>query len=131
LWWYERVVAGRLPIFMFAEQVHLTPLLGLPLMFSAGVWFLVNSKGQRSVADRATLFFMLCTIAYVGFVTNSLEIGENNRFRFETDPFYVVLTGLFCEDLRRRWLRRERVRYDVSKTDLNRSARAFGNSTEI
>jgi len=126
LWWYERVVAGRLPIFMFAEQVHLIPLLGLPLMFSAGVWFVVTSKGQRSVADRATLFFMLCTIAYVGFVTNSLEIGENNRFRFETDPFYVVLTGLFCDDLRRRWLRCERVTYDASKTDLNRSARALG-----
>jgi len=27
-------------------------------------------------------------------VGNSLELGENNRFRFETDPLSVCLLGL-------------------------------------
>jgi hypothetical protein len=40
---------------------------------------------------------MCFNIAYVALVGNLFELGENNRFRFETDPLSPCLPGLFVE----------------------------------
>ena len=41
-----------------------------------------------------TLLFMYETILYVMLVGNFLELGENHRFRFLTDPLFFVIVGL-------------------------------------
>jgi hypothetical protein len=41
--------------------------------------------------------FSLFTIAYVALVGNFFDLGENNRFRFLTNPLYFVLFSL-CVD---------------------------------
>jgi hypothetical protein len=41
------------------------------------------------------LFFIWLNIIYVTVTGNQLEVGENNRFRFLVDPFYLILLGIF------------------------------------
>ena len=71
-------------------------IVGLPLVFVVGlVAALGRGPGARLDPDSALLAAFLCfTIAYVAVLGNSLELGENNRFRFETDPLSVCLLGL-------------------------------------
>jgi hypothetical protein len=38
-------------------------------------------------------------------VVNTLESGENNRFRAEVDPLHAVLFGLVVDRLWKRWRR--------------------------
>lgn len=40
------------------------------------------------------------TVGWVALVGNSLDVGENNRFRFATDPLSLSLFGLLVEHLR-------------------------------
>jgi hypothetical protein len=51
--------------------------------------------------QRATLGLACVNIAYVALVVNSLTAGENNRFRFVTDPLSLVLLAVLVD----RWLR--------------------------
>lgn len=37
---------------------------------------------------------MVFTILYVTVVTNMLEVGENNRFRFSVDPYLFTVVGM-------------------------------------
>lgn len=56
---------------------------------------------------RLVLLFLCFTILYVAGVGNSIEWGENNRFRFTTDPMAAALTAVALRDavlaIRRRW----------------------------
>jgi hypothetical protein len=71
-------------------------ILGLPIVFGLG---LAAAFGRgpgrgRDRSQRLLAGFLCFNIAYVAVVGNSLELGENNRFRFETDPLSVCLLGL-------------------------------------
>lgn len=52
---------------------------------------------------RALLGLLAANVVYVAVVGNSLELGENNRFRFETDGLSVVLLGAGLAALSARW----------------------------
>ncbi len=51
-----------------------------------------GQSGDR--ADAVTLLFLVYNIAYVMFVGNLLEVGENNRFRFLVEPAIFVLAAV-------------------------------------
>jgi len=42
-----------------------------------------------------TILFLWLNILYVTLVGNAFEVGENNRFRFLIDPFFIILLGVF------------------------------------
>jgi len=71
-------------------------IAGLPLAFLAGLAAALGRGPGRALDREARLLCALLagTIAYVAVVGNLLELGENNRFRFETDPFSVCLLGV-------------------------------------
>ena len=71
-------------------------ILGLPVVFGFGLAAtLGRGPGRRLDRSQRLLAGFLCfNIAYVALVGNSLELGENNRFRFETDPLSLCLLGL-------------------------------------
>ena len=50
---------------------------------------------QFRVAGRLTVAFICFHILYVCVIANTCAYAENNRMRFTTDPFYVVLAALF------------------------------------
>jgi hypothetical protein len=71
-------------------------ILGLPVAFGFGLAAALG-RGPGCRLDRSPRLlagFLCFNIAYVAVVGNSLELGENNRFRFETDPLSVCLLGL-------------------------------------
>ncbi len=72
-------------------------LVGLPLLVFYGLRLAIKSLSQRApdLPSRLTLLFMCITVVLVTLVGNSFAAGENNRFRFMVDPFFVVLLGLF------------------------------------
>ncbi len=69
-------------------------LIGLPTLFVFGLWRTMRST---ATAERGVLLFMCFTIFYVGALSIILELPETNRYRFESDPFNVVLLGLFLQ----------------------------------
>lgn len=78
-------------------RVPLSLALGLPLLLIFGLVSTLrqgNSRENRSLPQKATLFFICFTVFYVAVVGNFFELTENNRFRFVTDPFYLVLLSL-------------------------------------
>ena len=44
---------------------------------------------------------MVLTIVWVTFTTNLIEIGENDRMRWEIEPFLMVLAGCLIGSLSR------------------------------
>lgn len=49
------------------------------------------ARGNLSLA-----VYLLATVVWVAVVGNWLELGENNRFRFLTEPLVWLLTGWVC-----------------------------------
>jgi hypothetical protein len=62
--------------------------------------------GRRSGrAAAAVVIGMAVTVSWVALVGNAVELGENNRFRFMTEPYVWILLGLAAEFGRRRMAR--------------------------
>lgn len=104
--WFDRLLylqpepfAGRLGPSHIAWAIFLL----LPAALLHGVRSARRRFRQGDLAGAATLLFLVFTVVYVAVVGNSVEIGENNRFRFESEPLALVLLLVFAgERLRRR-----------------------------
>jgi hypothetical protein len=59
----------------------------------------LNLKGKLNRPARNTLWFITFIIIYISLAGNFTEIGENNRFRFMTEPLLIVLLGVFLSKL--------------------------------
>jgi hypothetical protein len=75
-------------------------LLGLPYLWFYGLRRII--KGRAGAASHrttiVTLLYIWLNITYVTVVGNCLEVGENNRFRFMLDPFYLAILGFLITD---------------------------------
>jgi len=103
---WDRFVYGRVSLsapmrqgFGSGHPVFLSLWLGLPALLVYGVRLALGRGPGRALSpeQRATLLFLCGNILYVAAVGNLFELGENNRFRFATDPFYAALLGLFLQ----------------------------------
>ncbi len=71
-------------------QVPGLMLAGLPLCVLFGLVLILQQKKRRN--DFAGVLSFICgTIVYVTCIGNFFELGENNRFRFLLEPFYLIL----------------------------------------
>lgn len=97
---YETLLGRDLPV------PYLLLALLLLAAFVGGI-ALARGGPAAPLARPARLLagYLLCQIAYVALVGNALEAGENNRFRFMTDPLTAVLLGALLERALA-WLRR-------------------------
>lgn len=93
---------GALPIYDRARRQHVFALLlfVLPLLV---LYALAQSTSRRENgldrSRRALVLYLCFNITYVAVVGNVFEVGENNRFRFVSDPLYLALLGLFIHRL--------------------------------
>jgi len=82
------------------QRVGLLLVLALPLVFAFGCRQALRWRADPlRHTERFTLGFLLLNVAYVTAVGNLVECGENMRFRFMLEPFFVVLGGLMLGDL--------------------------------
>ncbi len=65
-------------------------LMGLALV----VALFVAARRRRTRPTRITLLYCVFTVVFVSVIGNSLEVGENQRFRFLSEPLTWVLMAL-------------------------------------
>jgi len=71
-------------------------VVAFPLLIAFG-W-----RALRRASDpnqRALLAFLLFNIAWVTATSNLVEIGDNNRYRYDIDGCYLALFGLWLQGL--------------------------------
>jgi len=93
----------RAPIYFapHAEpRLYVFLIIGLPVL----VWYglRVGIKGDATSpaltrSQRMLVLYACFNIVYVALVGNLFEVSENHRFRFVTDPLYVMLCGLLIQ----------------------------------
>ncbi len=82
------------------HELFIGLLIGFPLLLVIGLRQLFRN---RTDAPRCVVLIYICAIIiYTAFIGNIFEAGENQRFRFMTDPLYLLLAGLCLEKLRTR-----------------------------
>jgi hypothetical protein len=104
---YDLLFYGRIPFDFSRTRIlptysprghflYLFLFMGLPALFVFGARLVFSRKPSRELAPEqwVAVAFICLTIFYSAFVGNLLEAGENNRFRFETDPLSLALFGL-------------------------------------
>ncbi|MBI4013313.1 MAG: hypothetical protein HY359_13425 [Candidatus Rokubacteria bacterium] len=102
---YDSLVYGRVSLGMLSgaeePEVYLGLLAGIPLLVGYGLW---RARAGDAAGDaterarRAVIAYACLNVVYVAVVGNAFEVGENNRFRFVTEPLCFVLAGLFVHD---------------------------------
>ncbi len=96
--WFDRIVYLQMEPFsgrLGPSHIAWSLLVLLPFVLLHGLRSARRRRRAGDLAGAATLLYLLFTIAYVFLVGNSIEIGENNRFRFETEPLAILLLLLF------------------------------------
>jgi len=110
-WWqalYDRLVYGKINVRLarFIPQLgaskhvpYVFLMAGYPLLLCYGLSLGLRGgkAGAFTHAQRGVLLFMGLTILYVAALSILLELAETNRYRFETEGFYVVFLGIFLE----------------------------------
>jgi hypothetical protein len=84
------------PIRMLEPPVNLW-LLGFPALVAFGL-----SSVLRRARLRPVYAYIIITILWVTLTANLIEIGENDRMRWEIEPLLVVLLGSAMSSLRSR-----------------------------
>ncbi len=105
---YEKISLGPLWVEWRGATPHATwdtaypfLLVALPLLLFYGVRAAWKKDAAAAAglnrAGRLTVAFLCFHIIYVCVIANMCAYAENNRMRFVTDPFYVVLAALFVQ----------------------------------
>ena len=76
-------------------------VIGLPLTFAYGLYRVVRARARHGSqrASVTAIAFILLTISYVTCVAVMVSWGDFSRYRFEIDPFYLVLLAALLSDL--------------------------------
>ena len=115
-----------LPVYSNREHyLYLFLMIGLPLLVVSALWMaLTTNVADRGLGrgQRILIFYLCFQILYVALVGNLFEVGENNRFRFVTDPLYLILFGLFLQYFMVPRLSRFRLRRIKSSRPAGRSS---------
>ena len=75
-------------------------IIGYSIVIFYGLRLTLNalSTKRKNLPFALTVLFLWINMVYGTLVGNSLEIGENNRFRFMIDPFFLMILGLFLQN---------------------------------
>lgn len=99
--WFDRLVYLQPQPFvnrLGPSHIAWSIFILLPLSLLHGVRSARRRLREGDPAGAATLLFLVFTVAYVAVVGNSVEIGENNRFRFESEPLALALLLVFLAE---------------------------------
>lgn len=97
---YDALLYGRVPGLVLERggiqyRVYAGLVLALPMAWLYGLWLAFGSERRSGV--RPLVLYLCFNIAWVALVGNTLEVGENNRFRFVTDPLSIALFAVLLQ----------------------------------
>ena len=103
---------GRLVPLMYSLDEYWLPradrrlwllVFGLPSLVAYGLWqaLRANARVYYERCRQVALAYMLLGIAYVAAVTILISFGDFSRYRYDVDPFYLVILGLLLSQLLR------------------------------
>ena len=74
-------------------------VIGIPFLFIYSIVATIKAFLQKPLnpAYALTLLFLCINIVYVTLISNLIELGENYRFRFVIEPFFLTFLGLILE----------------------------------
>ena len=87
-----------------ATKLCVGVLLLYGVLFACMLSFACRSVWQGAQDRKVAAMVMSLTIAYSFVVVNLVEIGENQRYRFETQALVVMVVVIFLQQL---WDRRQ------------------------
>jgi hypothetical protein len=98
--------AGLLTALLFqGRRIELAqgyvPWNSLYILFPVLIFFGIKKAFSSGEKNQIAFAYLTLTIIWVAMITNLLEFGENNRIRFETDPFIVILLAAAVQALYR------------------------------
>ena len=77
------------PIRMLEPPINIW-LLGFPALLVFGLYRAVRGDASRQHDPRPVFAFLLLTVVWVTLTSNLIEIGENDRMRWEVEPLLMV-----------------------------------------
>jgi len=80
---------------MSAKYVGWWIVAGYFIVTAGSLIFLWKNRGNLAAPENVLILFMIYNILYITLIGNTMDIGENNRFRFTLDPFLSILFVFF------------------------------------
>ncbi len=84
---------------MSAKYVGWWIVAGFFIVTAGGHISLWKSRGNSTKPENVLILFITYNILYITLIGNTMDIGENNRFRFTVDPFLSILFVFFLLNL--------------------------------
>ena len=82
----------------YYTKFEVFPFFLLFVLFTFPI-FIFNLRLESKLWRRIALIFIFYVIVYVMYIGIFFECGENNRFRFITHAYYLIIWGLFFMNL--------------------------------
>jgi hypothetical protein len=79
--------------------VCLVIAVGIPCVI-AYCLFALRRKSVLPDSHQNMILFLFFNVLYVFVTANAFEYSENNRYRFEIDPFLLLLVGVFLTEMK-------------------------------
>lgn len=81
------------------EHVGWWIVAGFLIVIAGSAALLWRNRGNLAEPENVLILFMAYNILFVTLIGNTMDIGENNRFRFTIDPFLSILLVFFLRNL--------------------------------
>jgi len=81
------------------SEVSVVVAIAIPVLLAFAAWTMVRVWKSRAAAGAVdvTLFFVAAAVLYLAPTGMLIAIGDNSRYRFVANPFYLVLAAtLIC-----------------------------------
>ena len=95
----DNVLCEKLTDRYYANKCTRLRFIYISTILVVSVLVLLNVNQIFENWERKVVFFLILTIVYTSFVGTLFEQGENNRFRLETDPLFLILLGVMLQKL--------------------------------
>jgi hypothetical protein len=78
-------------------------LLGFPALLAFASYRALRGDASRQPDARPVFAFLLVTVVWVTLTSSLIEIGENDRMRWEVEPLLMVLLATAATAVYRRF----------------------------
>ena len=96
----------------FLTQISYTGVLSIiliPCSILFSIYYLYKKRKALSLSVKGVIIYINMNIILVSVLVNLVEVGENNRFRFEIEPLLYILSGLLLMEISNRFYKNRKL----------------------